>query len=204
MSQPLPSASATAFKEWSSVRDALRSGRQSIILRKGGIDEGSRGFTQRSLAFWIWPTRLHESEQGTLESPAGTHRLAPDTSIHIDTFTTVDAVARLESIEEVELLAQEHIWTLETLRARFAYRRPGLLMMVVRAYVRPSAIPIEATPEQAGCKSWVELETAIETAGIEPVLDEFRHLEVVRRIASSLPAGRLSTPAGLSSPTEEG
>jgi hypothetical protein len=33
-----------AFKEWAVVCEALGSGRQSVILRKGGIAEGREGF----------------------------------------------------------------------------------------------------------------------------------------------------------------
>ena len=43
---PVPHAGAvrTAFKEWAIVVDALGRGRQSVILRKGGIAEGRGGF----------------------------------------------------------------------------------------------------------------------------------------------------------------
>lgn len=34
-----------AFKEWDIVCKALEEGRQSLILRKGGIHEGREGFS---------------------------------------------------------------------------------------------------------------------------------------------------------------
>ena len=49
-----------AFKEWSLVCDALGDGRQSIILRKGGIAEGRDGFQFKHREFFLFPTHFHE------------------------------------------------------------------------------------------------------------------------------------------------
>ena len=55
---------AVAFKEWAGICDALGAGRQCVILRKGGIAEGPGGFAPEHDAFWLYPTRVHEAEQG--------------------------------------------------------------------------------------------------------------------------------------------
>ncbi len=72
---------AIAFKEWASVCDALLAGRQTIILRKGGISEGKAPgtFVPEHSQFWLYPTWVHQAEQGVRESPAaarllGAHR----------------------------------------------------------------------------------------------------------------------------------
>ena len=49
-----------AFKEWAVVCRALGSGRQIIILRKGGIAEGPRGFEVTDKQFFLYPTYLHQ------------------------------------------------------------------------------------------------------------------------------------------------
>ena len=49
-----------AFKEWAVVCAALASGRQTIILPKGGIDEGREGFRVKHREFWLLPTRFHQ------------------------------------------------------------------------------------------------------------------------------------------------
>ena len=54
---------ATAFKEWAIVCEALGKGQQSIIFRKGGIHEGKRGFQFKHDQFFLFPTRFHEQEQ---------------------------------------------------------------------------------------------------------------------------------------------
>ena len=48
-----------AFKEWQVVCEALADGRQSILLRKGGIHEGRSGFSFAHDAFFLFPTRFH-------------------------------------------------------------------------------------------------------------------------------------------------
>ena len=55
----IPSMSI-GFKEWALICDALGSGRQSIILRKGGIAEGREGFRFQHPDFLLFPTLFHE------------------------------------------------------------------------------------------------------------------------------------------------
>jgi len=49
-----------AFKEWAVLCAALGAGRQTIILRKGGIDEGREGFRVKHDEFWLLPTQFHQ------------------------------------------------------------------------------------------------------------------------------------------------
>ena len=49
-----------AFKEWSVVCAALGNGEQSLILRKGGIQELSGGFQVSHREFWLYPTKFHQ------------------------------------------------------------------------------------------------------------------------------------------------
>src|SRR4029077_13319887 len=51
------------FKEWSLVCDAMGAGRQSIILRKGGIAEGRGGFQWQADGFFLFPTHFHEQDR---------------------------------------------------------------------------------------------------------------------------------------------
>ena len=46
----------TAFKEWAIVVDALGRGAQILILRKGGLREGSGGFRLEQRQFLLFPT----------------------------------------------------------------------------------------------------------------------------------------------------
>jgi hypothetical protein len=55
------------FKEWAAVCEALGLGRQSIILRKGGIAEGREGFSFKHAEFFLFPTWFHEQPQKVRE-----------------------------------------------------------------------------------------------------------------------------------------
>ena len=60
-------ANEWAFKEWAVVCAALASGRQSVILRKGGIHEGRDGFRVDHREFWLFPTRFHQEPGEVVE-----------------------------------------------------------------------------------------------------------------------------------------
>src|SRR5205814_10220299 len=53
-----------AFKEWAAVCLALASGRQSIIIRKGGIAEAGGAFAPEHDRFWLYPTYVHQQQTG--------------------------------------------------------------------------------------------------------------------------------------------
>ena len=67
-----PNPARIAFKEWASVCDALLEGRQTIILRKGGISEGTAPgvFVPEHSEFWLYPTWVHQAEQGVRSDAA--------------------------------------------------------------------------------------------------------------------------------------
>ena len=50
---------SVGFKEWAIVCEALGCGRQSMILRKGGIAKAD-GFAFRHRRFFFFPTFFHE------------------------------------------------------------------------------------------------------------------------------------------------
>jgi hypothetical protein len=51
---------SVGFKEWALVCEALGTGEQTILLRKGGIAEGRDGFGFRHSEFFLFPTFFHE------------------------------------------------------------------------------------------------------------------------------------------------
>jgi hypothetical protein len=183
----LPRTCAVGFKEWSGVCDALAVGDQVLILRKGGIAEGPGGFTPEHPFFWLYPTHVHEVQQG-LRSQA--ERLAPGSSaapagtVAIRALAAVEAVRRIEREEDLDALEGFHVWTSETVHKRFRYRGPGLWALLVRVWVRMRPAGLIATPEQLGCKTWVDLDPPLPTAGLAPALDD----ESWRRRRDALPA----------------
>ncbi|HEY6229533.1 MAG TPA: DUF1802 family protein, partial [Verrucomicrobiae bacterium] len=55
-----------AFKEWAVIVDALGTGRQIVILRKGGISEGRGGFQVDHPEFLLFPTLFHQQRESVL------------------------------------------------------------------------------------------------------------------------------------------
>ncbi|CAN5878207.1 DUF1802 family protein [soil metagenome] len=167
----LPETCAWAFKEWAGICSALISGRQCLIFRKGGIEEGPSGFAPEHSAFWLLPTRLHEAQQG-LRKVIPTPAPPPEGFLNLHALAVVDEVRRLDDPEAMPRLEAWHVWSEETLRQRFQYQRPGLWLLVVRVHRRAEPYRIEDDPSYAGCKSWVPLRTPLSTAGLAPVLDD--------------------------------
>jgi hypothetical protein len=52
-----------ALKEWAIVCRALEEGKQSILLRKGGILEYKKGFEISQKIFLLYPTFEHQSKE---------------------------------------------------------------------------------------------------------------------------------------------
>ncbi|MFO0952648.1 MAG: DUF1802 family protein [Isosphaeraceae bacterium] len=184
---PLPGDCAVAYKEWGGVCSALERGLQTVLLRKGGIDEGPAGFTPGYPAFWLYPTRLHQATQGLRLDGLNDAEAEDGRSVPIRTLAVVEWVGRVDRKELLGPLEPFHVWTPETVSARFDYRRPGLWVLAVRVYTLAEPIRVDVAPEYAGCKTWVPLRQPLPTSGLKPVLDasEFR-----RRLESLLSALR--------------
>lgn len=171
---PLPAHCQTALKEWSGICQALASGRQSLLFRKGGIAEDAGQFVPEHRIFWLYPTHLHETQQGLrqrrplLDEPA----LIEPGVVPISVLAEAVAVCYIDRWENLADLDDLHVWSAETLQRRFSYRTPGLWALGVRIYCRQTPWLVPATSAHAGCKSWVRLEEALGTGGAEPVLAE--------------------------------
>src|SRR5262249_31319307 len=143
-----------ALKEWESVRTALREGRQSLLLRKGGIHEPGGTFRVEYERFWIYPTFVHQGDE------------RPGTEVVLDTLAEVVAVHYVDAVATVERLAGLHAWSAEAVEKRFRYRAPGLFVLTVRIFTA-QAHAVTETPAYAGCKSWVELDAPLVVRGVK-------------------------------------
>lgn len=187
----LPETCGAALKEWSGVCDALRDGRQVLVLRKGGIAEQRGRFEPEFPVFWLYPTHLHEQAQG-LKWPAGTNRAEAPDIVLLDLLAVVTDVHYIDREDTLADLDPWHALTEDTVRARFRYRTPGLWVLLLRAYSRhePGRVPV--APWHQGCKSWLTLEAPLSTRGATPVLGdaEFRcRVEALNQILD-LPSRR--------------
>lgn len=182
-----------AFKEWAVVCEALGRGRQSVILRKGGIEEVKKGFRVEHEEFWLYPTYVHQQAGGIVAEarPMLDEVLAGEPGggvVRIRHFAVVEAVHQVTELEMALALEGLHVWSRETVRQRFEYRRPGLFVLVVRLFAMPAAVELPVSEYYAGCKSWVELERELSTEGAEAVLSDGEFADQQSQVASVLGA----------------
>lgn len=162
-----------ALKEWDVVCQALQSGRQMILLRKGGISESIGGFELEHSKFLLFPTFVHQN-RAMLKSEAQAavqHHSAEPDRIALAGWAEVTDIVQVASREQVDALEAEHIWTPPLIDMRFNYRpKNPLYLMVVRAHSLTEPLTIQNTPDYAGCKSWVPLTREIPIDGSTPAL----------------------------------
>jgi hypothetical protein len=164
-----------AFKEWAAVCQALAAGRQTVILRKGGIAEEGGTFRPEHTRFWLYPTYFHEQRKGLKPDAAPLLAAAeaewPESgTIRLTHFVEVVETRFVAELEEALRLDPLHVWTADTVRQRFHYRSPGLFVLSVRTYRTRTPKTLSEHPAYAGCKTWVELAEAIEEQPADPVL----------------------------------
>ncbi len=166
-----------AFKEWAVVCRALAEGRQALILRKGGIAEAGGEFTPEHRRFWLYPTYVHEKPEGIKPDAVALFRAAeadrpPAGTLRLAQFAEVSGVYHVKQLVGALLLDDLHVWSEATVRHKFEYRAPGLYVLPVRVYRAATPVELPETPAYAGCRTWVELDRELPTAGATPVLDD--------------------------------
>ena len=162
-----------AFKEWAVVVEALGRGGQIVILRKGGIAEGSGGFRAEHERFWLFPTRFHQQAGGVEGVDFSKLKFPSEDLVRIEFAAEVAEARQLESLEEARRLAGQHIWRDEVIAERFDWgREQGIYAMAVRARRLPESVELPLLEKYGGCKSWVELDAELDFAATTPVLDD--------------------------------
>ncbi len=190
-----------AFKEWAVVCAALASGRQTLILRKGGIHEGREGFRVEHREFWLFPTGFHQQRDEILPDAwpllDDLQSRGEPRGHELDLYAVVEDVQQVLDRAALARLSGRHVWSESTVEQRFHYRSPGLFVLTVRVYRRPTPFEIADSPHFAGCKSWVDLPVALPTSRLQPVLDDStfdRQRQEIRQLLAGEPADYLTRP----------
>jgi len=166
---------AIAFKEWAVICRALAEGRQSLILRKGGIAEDQGRFRPEYEQFLLYPTHFHEQHRIGIKPELlplleQVERDRPEAGrIRFTHFASVSQVWHVDDLDKALALNDLHGWTAEEVAKRYRYRLPGLYVLAVRIYQLPESAEVVERPEYAGCKTWVQLDAPISTDGAMPV-----------------------------------
>jgi hypothetical protein len=166
------------FKEWAIVCAALGRGRQSIILRKGGIAEGGEGFSFQHREFFLFPTWFHEQPQKVRDAGLEIPESSPG-RIEVRYLARLECARVISSWRIAEALEPLHILTPEVVRERFEYdQAPGLHVGFVRVFELNSAWTFVDEKKFGGCRSWVKLPEAPKELRFDAVLSDADHARV--------------------------
>jgi hypothetical protein len=177
-----------ALKEWSAAVHALLDGRQTVLLRKGGIHE--KRFALTASRFLLFPTVAHSHaervrpEHRDLLEPAAAD--ATEDALIIRAGAKVVAAVEVNQPERLDEIAPLHIWTAESVRADRLDFRPKhrLTVLVVQASPLAEPVRVTRTPEYAGCKSWVPL--PVDATWADPVHDDASLQRIADRVRDSV------------------
>ena len=179
-----------ALKEWGAVVHALLDGRQTVLLRKGGIRE--RRFDIARDRFVLFPTVAHAHAERVRDGHADVLAAGgDDIDEEAGTFVVragvelVDVVGT-DDVEALAALTDLHIWRPEHIEERLAFRpRHQLQVLVVRGVALPRPVTLERVPKYAGCSSWVDLPVEWQGEG-RPVHDADHLNAVAARVRDAL------------------
>lgn len=167
-----------ALKEWAIVCHALADGRQTLLIRKGGIQEIKGGFEVTHRNFWLFPTYVHQKATDLVptvheEFQAVQAAEPPSGVLPIQLHATVEDLAKVTDLEPLRSLADQHILAWDCVAGRFHYRnKPGVHVLIVRMYRRPEPILLPQKAWYDGCVSWVDLDQTITPDGCTPILSD--------------------------------
>jgi hypothetical protein len=187
------------LKEWAVAVRALERGDTALVVRKGGIRE--KAFAIKDSRFLLLPGYEHQRPELLKPEYRELLREIPDlTDDGPLRFTSLAEVRGAYEISEPESLAaidSYHIWTPQYAESRFRWRpKKPLTVLVLRTYLLPEPVELPHSEAYAGCKSWIELEQRVSTAGARPAL-EGEPFE--RLVAPALKALRELEPAPVGS-----
>lgn len=180
---------APALKEWGAVVRALLDGRQTLLLRKGGIHE--KRFVVGAPRFLGFPTVAHS--HATAVRPEHHDLLAGGAADSTEDAVVVRAALEVVALVPVERpaglpdLADLHVWTEESVQGRLDFRPRHLLTaLVVRTRPLPTPHVVPRRPEHRGCSSWVDLDLPAPDDRARAVHDDALLQDVAARVRSTV------------------
>lgn len=185
-----------ALKEWAVAVSALASGKQILVMRKGGIVEETKHFELQSHAFYLYPTYEHQ-QRALLKEPFRADLDATlidwspnDTTVPLQLYAEVAADLEITDQAMLNKLRDFHIWTDQFAEERLKWKKKlPLHVLLLRVYRRSEVITLPIEEQYLGCKSWIRMpEQIVEKAGelYIPVLSDQQFDTQVNAIRQAL------------------
>jgi hypothetical protein len=175
------------FKEWALICRELDDGRQSLILRKGGIAEGRAGFRFQHDDFLLIPTLFHE-QVVKLKLPESTPLPETENGTHtICNRVLVEWTRDLTDWQQVKRLDAFHLWRENVIRELFEYDgKQKVSLAFVRVFKLEAPVSLADEPRFGGCRSWVALPDVEGMKNYRPVLDDQAHRRIESQVLAAL------------------
>jgi hypothetical protein len=180
------------LKEWATVVKALEQGKQTVILRKGGILETASGFNIESKKFFLFPTWEHQETKHVKpefhEFLNSVLNKKPEEGFNkISSYAEILFEKDIESNNVINNLSPFHVWSDSYIQERRNWMPEKPMKAVFLKIIKIPEFRLPLQPEFSGCKSWIELnsnfqdgESALKDNKIEERLQEFK--EIVNEI----------------------
>lgn len=165
-----PTTTTVGLKEWGAVVHALLQGRQTVLLRKGGIHEKAFAPPEQAETAGapgggvvLFPTVAHSHRERVRAEHADLLDLgeadADDDALTLRAGVRVIDTIQVARPEALPSIADLHIWTDASIQADRVDFRPkhALTVMVVQALALPEPVTLARTEEHRGCRSWLDL-----------------------------------------------
>ena len=180
-----------ALKEWDVVCEALGSGRQVILVRKGGIAEGPDGLKFQHGEFALLPTFFHQQAERVVPDIDFAAREAGKEgereSVEIRHVATLIWHRKVSDRAVLARLRGYHIFTENEVGARFDQKpEPGVHVALLRVYRIDPPQRVAWHKSFGGCRSWTEMEADVESCTRVSVLSDERFAELERELLSIL------------------
>jgi hypothetical protein len=161
---------AVGFKEWALVCEALGTGQQKVIIRKGGLAEGRDGFAFRHREFFLFPTFFHE-QPARVRIPGAVLPMPLPNEIEIRYSAQVEEARVITDWEEVRTLEPRHVLEENVVRERFEYDDVlGVHVAFVRIFRLEPVWRFPDAKAYGGCRSWVQLPEPPANLQLHPVV----------------------------------
>ena len=177
-----------ALKEWATVVKALEQGKQTVILRKGGILETASGFSIESKKFFLFSTWEH---QGTKHVKPEFHDFLnevlnkkPDEGTNkISSYAEVLYEKDVKSNDVINNLSSFHVWSDSYIQERKNWMPEKPMKAMFLKTIKIPEFDLPLIQEFSGCKSWIELnsnfqegESSLKDNEIDEKLEEFKEI----------------------------
>ena len=155
------------------VCEAMGDGRQSIILRKGGIAEGKGGFAFQHNEFYLFPTWFHEQLSKTVLPETTCMPPQLEDEVEIRYAVNLEWSQLVTDLEKVRALRSFHVLHESVVDERFHYDgSEGVHVALVRVFRLdpPRRLPMEK--KYGGCRSWIAIPDFEEGTMVSVISDE--------------------------------